>query len=384
LRGKLQIDIARVLRLQILQVSAYYPPHLGGQEVVVQELATCLANMGEQVEVVTSDLGASAGTIVENGLRVSRLKSAELGHTAIIWGLFWWLLRHTRRDTVVHLHVGQAFTPEVVWLASRFRRFKFVMHMHIDPAPSGPLGRLLSFYKALALGPVLRAAHIVVVLNEHHGRVLRSDYRFSGKLLVMANGIDKRFFDTVRKPRSLGVTDLLFVGRLSPQKNLSALLEAVGAIDAVTLDIVGDGECRRELAALIRDRGLKNVTLHGELDRRAIRELYATRSALILPSLYEAQPVVLLEAMASRIPIIASNVVGIDALARGVAVLVDTTPTGIADGVNRFAAMSYPAREAMAEAAFRRVQGRSWSALIGSYMALYEQLAGQDATLPAP
>ena len=83
---------------RIIHVTAYYPPHLGGQEIVVQDLVTQLALAGEQVEVVTSSVGARTGVSVENGVPVTRLKSHEFAHTPIIWGLFFWLLRHARRE----------------------------------------------------------------------------------------------------------------------------------------------------------------------------------------------------------------------------------------------------------------------------------------------
>ena len=63
---------------------------------------------------------------------------------------------------------------------------------------------------------------------------------------------------------------------------------------------------------LIADRKLENVRLHGRLSRDEVKKFYATCSALILPSLYEVQPIVLLEAMASRIPIIVSKGIGIE------------------------------------------------------------------------
>jgi glycosyltransferase involved in cell wall biosynthesis len=362
-------------RNSIVQISAYYPPHLGGQEIIVQQLATHLTMMGETVEIVTSNLGATAGITIENGIRVSRLKSAEVGHTAIIWNLLYWLLKHAGRDTAIHLHVGQAFTSEVVWLASKIRGFKYIMHMHIDPVPSGAMGKLLPLYKKLILRRAIRAAHVIVVLNDDHSRVIRHDYGYKGRLLVMSNGVEESFFQVVRRPARSGVIELLFVGRLSPQKNLGALLEAVsGSKQNLTLDIVGDGECRHQLEEVIRKKGLVNVRLHGELGREAVRGFYASRSALILPSLYEAQPVVLLEAMASRIPVIATRVVGIEAMAEGGAILIEPSWQGIAEGIDSFAAMSSATESRMVEAAFAKVRGLAWDALIESYSCLYDQL----------
>ena len=124
----------------IVHVTAYYPPHLGGQEVIAQGLARQLAIAGQNVEVVSSDQGAQPGTSVEDGVRITRLRSGELGHTAIVWSLFFWILRRARRESIVHVHMGQAFTPEVVWLASKIKRFKYIIHLHIDPRTVGATG----------------------------------------------------------------------------------------------------------------------------------------------------------------------------------------------------------------------------------------------------
>ena len=104
---------------------------------------------------------------------------------------------------------------------------------------------------------------------------------------------------------------------------------------------------------LIADRKLENVRLHGRLSRDEVKKFYATCSVLILPSLYEVQPIVLLEAMASRIPIIVSKGIGIEVEPRE-AVLIEPTARGIAYGIESFAAMTPDAQNLLADAAFRK------------------------------
>jgi D-inositol-3-phosphate glycosyltransferase len=363
---------------RIIHVTAYYPPHLGGQEIVVQDLVTQLALAGEQVQVVTSSVGARTGVSVENGVLVTRLKSHEFAHTPIMWGLFSWLLRHTRRNTIVHLHVGQFFTSEVVWLAAKINRFRYILHLHCDLVPSGPMGRLLPLYKKLFLGREINDAGLVIVLNNEHFQAVRRDHGYDGKLLVMSNGIGEDFFNVTRKPAGPKTLELLFVGRLSPHKNLTALLEALSTTKhEITLDIIGDGESRRGLRMLIAEKKLENVRLHGRLSRDEVRKFYAACSALILPSLYEVQPIVLLEAMASRIPIIVSKGIGIEVEARE-AVLIEPTVQGIAYGIESFAAMTRDAQNLLADTAFTRAEKHRWDALISSYINLYDGMAGDN------
>ena len=214
----------------------------------------------------------------------------------------------------------------------------------------------------------------MIVLNDEHRRMVEQDYRYRGKVFLMSNGVDDEFFELPRKPgESL---NLLFVGRLSPQKNLTALFEALGKIDTeMTVDVIGDGECRDGLEELIDRNSLGNVTLHGRLSRAQIMNFYSTASALILPSLYEAQPVVLLEAMACRVPVICTRVVGVEPIARDVAILVDPTVTGIHQGIKSFIDMSAVDMQRMAEAAFTRAEGYRWKALIDACVEMYEEVA---------
>ena len=306
---------------------------------------------------------------------VTRLKSHEFAHTPIIWCLFFWLLRRTGRNTIVHLHVGQFFTSEVVWLAAKIKRFRYILHLHCDLVPSGPMGRLLPLYKKLFFDRQINDAELVIVLNNEHCRAVRRDHGYDGKLLVMSNGIGEDFFKVTRKPTGSKALKLLFVGRLSPHKNLVALLDALSTIKReITLDIIGDGECRRELKMLIAGKKLENVRLHGRLSRDEVKKFYATCSALILPSLYEVQPIVLLEAMASRIPTIVSKGIGIEVDARE-AVLIEPTTQGIVHGIESFAAMTPDAQDLLADAAFKRAEKHRWHALISSYIDLYDGIA---------
>jgi glycosyltransferase involved in cell wall biosynthesis len=359
----------------IIHFSAYYPPHLGGQEIAVQDLTAQLAGMGMEVEVVTSDLGASAGVSIENGVRVTRLRSAEFGHTAIIWSLLFWLVKHAKRDTIVHLHFGQFFGSEIVWLASKIKRFRYVMHIHGYPVQSSPIGKLLPLYKMLFWGREIRASKAVIVLNSQHLHTVRSDYRYAGRLHLMCNGIDESFFRATRDPVAPESLKLLFVGRLSPGKNLDLLLEALSVLHRdVTLDIIGDGECRHRLEMIIRVKGLNNVRLHGKLSRNEVKQFYATSDALILPSSYEAQPIVLLEAMASRIPIIVTKGIGME-LDAGQAVLIEPTVQGIMDGIETLARMPPDARKLLTDLAFEKVDQRRWNSVIHSYVQLYADVA---------
>jgi glycosyltransferase involved in cell wall biosynthesis len=104
-------------------------------------------------------------------------------------------------------------------------------------------------------------------------------------------------------------TDLIYVGRLTRQKNLENLLEAIRPLDA-TLTIVGDGPLRRPLRRRFCDLGDRVRWLgarpHGELPT-----LLSGARVFILPSHYEGHPKALIEAMAVGLPVIGGDSPGI-------------------------------------------------------------------------
>ncbi len=140
------------------------------------------------------------------------------------------------------------------------------------------------------------------------------------RVQVIPNGIDVGRFDQAA-PADLtefeigpGRSAVTFVGRLDPQKGLCEFLAAASAwLDALPdydLLIVGDGPQRNELERLVQQRGLsRRVRFAGW--RSDIPAILRASAMLVLPSLWEGMPNVLLEAMACRLPLVASNVEGV-------------------------------------------------------------------------
>ncbi|MEK8023200.1 MAG: glycosyltransferase family 4 protein, partial [Candidatus Hydrogenedentota bacterium] len=126
---------------------------------------------------------------------------------------------------------------------------------------------------------------------------------------------------------------ILFVGRLSPEKNLRALLDAIRPLD-VNLTIVGEGSLRTaleersaDMASRIRWRGIvPNAELPKHMDKAAL---------YVQPSLYEGHPKTLIEAMACGLPVIGGDSPGIRDLIRHgeTGWLCGTDPAGIREAI---------------------------------------------------
>ncbi len=142
---------------------------------------------------------------------------------------------------------------------------------------------------------------------------------------MIANGVDCEQFHRTRAAaeakRQLGwpAKGLLIggVGRLSPEKGFSLLIEAVGELIREGLDLqlmlVGEGGERAALQSQIAARGLDGrVRLLGQ--RADVVELYEAMDVFVLSSLREGLPNVVLEAMAMGVPVLATEVAGVPAL----------------------------------------------------------------------
>jgi glycosyltransferase involved in cell wall biosynthesis len=108
---------------------------------------------------------------------------------------------------------------------------------------------------------------------------------------------------------------ILYVGRLHELKNIDLLLGAVAALRgdgvAATVDLVGDGPAKPGLEVLAQTLGLAaHVTWHGWRSKDDVAELYRHATCFVNPSRYEGMPNTVLEAMASGLPVVASDVGG--------------------------------------------------------------------------
>ena len=112
-----------------------------------------------------------------------------------------------------------------------------------------------------------------------------------------------------------GPLRLVAIGRFVEQKGLMvlihALADAVRDVPDIHVTLVGDGEMRADLEAAIAAHGLsENVTLTGWLSEAGVRDELANAHALVIPSFAEGLPMVVMEAMASGRPVLATYVAG--------------------------------------------------------------------------
>src|SRR5437667_2415438 len=149
---------------------------------------------GYTVSVYTPNIGYSRKAVSNAKVQVYYLKSIEFAHTPIIFTLFFRLLA-LPRHALIHLHIAQAFSPEIVYLISKLKGIAYIAHIHLDVDPSGPLGFLLETYKKWFLKRVLKSATKIICLSEPQKKLIATKYALSlDSIVVIANGVAEKYF----------------------------------------------------------------------------------------------------------------------------------------------------------------------------------------------
>jgi glycosyltransferase involved in cell wall biosynthesis len=140
-----------------------------------------------------------------------------------------------------------------------------------------------------------------------------------GRFSVVWNGIDVQRFGQIKRTPNNHCVRFTFVGYFGKHKGVHTLLEALPHLSdksRVQINLVGDGEQLQQYRSMVKASGYEDsVKFWGKVDNRRIEEVYQDTDVLVLPSIWpENQPVSITEAMAARIPVIASRMGGIPEL----------------------------------------------------------------------
>ncbi|MEO1590771.1 MAG: glycosyltransferase family 4 protein [Cyanobacteria bacterium J06632_22] len=151
------------------------------------------------------------------------------------------------------------------------------------------------------------AQQVVVTTPRMADEVSQALPSVADRIVVIPNYVETDRFQPL--PALERAYDLVFVGRFSPQKNVAALLTAIEGLD-VRLCLIGDGELKTELQQHFAHLS-GQIVWHGKADHAELPTYLNQAKIFILPSLYEGHPKALIEAMACGLPVIATQVQGI-------------------------------------------------------------------------
>jgi phosphatidylinositol alpha-1,6-mannosyltransferase len=239
---------------------------------------------------------------------------------------------------------------------------------------------------------LLRGADGIAAINEHMCRLFDGARRPGAELRLIPSGVDTDLFhprDRGELRRRLGVEEgefaIVFAASLIPRKGADVAIEALAQMRAAaTLLLIGEGPERQRLESLAAERGVADrVRFLGERSLAEVALHMAAADTFVLPSHYEGRPNVVLEAQASGLAVVASDIPGCRDL-------IQPGETGLLVPAGDAAALA-TAFDALAEdrALCRRLGdnalaairdgGLTWEACASHYARFYTDLTGPRA-----
>jgi 1,2-diacylglycerol 3-alpha-glucosyltransferase len=301
--------------LRICIVSDDFQPAMTGAGVVAQHTALELTKRGHSVSVITTHRKHLPRREQWNGIHIYRMFTVKLfGYYLAAPGkdLLQRILQENDFD-VIHCHYLGYLLKRVLDAAGGNRaRHVYTYHMPVDlltqpllMKPFRPMVERLHVEYCNRFDLILAPSSEMLKRIRRHGIVARAEF--------LSNPVKFEQVDENRIiPEDNAPFTVLFVGRLSPEKNIEYLLRGFAGVVAsganAELRIVGDGPERKKLERLTRALGLDNsVKFLGRLPSSELPEHYCACHVFVLPSLMEVQPLVVLEAMRFSRPVIMTN-----------------------------------------------------------------------------
>jgi glycogen synthase len=288
------------------------------------------------------------------------------------------------RADVVHVHLGEdlAVLP-LGAAAARLHRLPLILTIHTSLRHTLAVSDLRSALLKTIGSPIERwgehSAEAVLVITPRLCRLLLSDGVDENRLHLIPPGVKASLFEGpfedpfagIRRPR------VLFVGRLAPQKGVGTLVAAASLLKHPSAQIllVGDGPERSKLEQEAKRLGVGDrVRFEGFFAHERLPAVLAHADLLVLPSLYEELGTVLLEAMQTGLPVVASKTGGIpDVIEDGVNGLLvpPGEPEALARAIDRVLA-DRPLAHRLSEGAQEQGKDYDWEVLAGRVLQVYQ------------
>ncbi len=292
--------------MKIIQISPYFPPHVGGVEYHVKELADGLVRRGHQVSVASS-CGRWSGELVRipsidlfyspMPIKVPKFE-ADVYHSHIPSPLFAFMLRGASPHVVTYHN--DVVVPGMV-------------NGHAMPRP---FAAALERINEMLVRPVLEEAKIVIATTKSYAKTSPVLKDYLHKLKIVPNAVDVSLYPQCRKKENY----VLYAGRMLSYKGIESLLFAMSEVQKIAdleLLLVGDGYDRSRLEEMAKKLHVR-AKFTGRLERSMFIDTISRAEMLVLPTQnrLEAFGIVLLEAMACETPVLAFDTPGVNEVAK--------------------------------------------------------------------
>ncbi|MEO6053194.1 MAG: glycosyltransferase family 4 protein [Chthoniobacterales bacterium] len=307
-------------KLKILTLCYEYPPVGGGGGRVAAQISEALSKEGHDVCVATSGMKHLPVQEKINGVKIHRFACLRRREDTCsvpemvfyLVGTFLPTLRLVRKwkPHVIHVHfavpTGAVALP-IHWMTG----IPYILTAHLGDVPGGVPEQTGALFKFLGpfIRPIWKYAAAATAVSSFVANLARKAY--AKDIEVILNGVPASPAPAI-VPRD--PVKLLFVGRLSVQKNPLALVAIAKRIAHLNwhLDIIGEGPFSAGLQAAMSSTGLRDrVEFHGWKAAREVREAMLRSDILLMPSRSEGLPMAAIEALHCGMTIVGSDIPGL-------------------------------------------------------------------------
>jgi glycosyltransferase involved in cell wall biosynthesis len=383
--------------MHITQVAPRFPPAIGGVEEHVYRISVELARRGHEITVLASNEDNHEkfkwDLTEANGIEIHRF---PLFFPKVLRE--WWLTPdmfksfQSFKTDIVHVHGYRCLNSFIALCMASFEGTPKVFTPHGIYPPHSMMDALLKKTFDVFLGRLmLKISDRIIALTEHNKRLLIRMGAPEEKISILPNGVSlEEFKDFKRKNQKAlqeryGSPLLLYVGRIDWNKRLEKIVKAMPHIfknfPKAKLMIVGPDYANYgdQLKKLGRKLGIESaLIITGAVPREKLLAFYSIADMFILPSSYEGFGISLLEAMSSKVPVVASPYGGPgDILTHRVNawLLNGEDENEIFEAVNSILS-DRNLREKLVENAFKLVESRyTWEKIVDELELIYAQVA---------
>jgi len=313
--------------MKIAQVVSTFPPYKAGIGNAAYHLSWELSQLGNRVTVFT--VWSRGGLAIDQSLPFTVRRMRPLlyyGNAGFVPQLLWEL----RNFDIVHLHYPFFGGAEMLYVRDLVKHLNIILHYHMDVVGEGMLKRLFAFHTARVLPGILDHANKIIVTSMNY--LLTSQIKdyydaHRDKFVAIPLGVNPQVFkpgiknkDLLDKHHLHNKKVVLFVGALDRAhyfKGVNYLIKAfqlIASNDEYRLLIVGGGPMKTGYESLVTNYGLeRKVVFAGEVSDDWLPIYYNVGDVFALPSVdrSEAFGLTILEAMATGLPVIASDLPGL-------------------------------------------------------------------------
>ena len=307
-------------KLKLMTVAPYFYPKVGGLANYAYNITRGLKEKYDlEIVIVTSNHREKKDSEEDLfGMKIYKLaKWFKISNTPInpMWYFQIKNIIKKEKPDVINAHTPVPFISDVI--ARVCGDVPFILTYHTGAMMlKGKLIKdlLIKFYESFILKATLKKAKKIICSSDFVRFDFLKDY--TKKTVTITPGVDMNKF----KPKiSNSKNKILFVGSLKEAekyKGLEYLLQAISivksGIENIKLIVVGDGDYVNYYKKLCQKFKIdRNVIFKGELINKNLVREYQQANILVLPSLSESCPIVLLEAMACEKPVVGTNISGI-------------------------------------------------------------------------